>query len=175
MIELFFARIMVRFKAARTDTKMAAAVFGEECAGILRLIDGRPPEDLETRVLIKRIPGLEDSSRFWSVLMTLDHLRIVNNEVASVITSLSAGNKPRRVTSTATVKPSENADASVIAAFARSCEDFENAVAALPNLKTSMLHAHPWFGPMDAAAWHFMAGFHMSLHRKQIERILGSA
>ncbi|MBX3389322.1 MAG: hypothetical protein KF691_07680 [Phycisphaeraceae bacterium] len=40
------------------------------------------------RVLIPRLRGLEDSSRYWSVWMMLDHLRIVNSQVAMVIASL---------------------------------------------------------------------------------------
>jgi hypothetical protein len=27
---------------------------------------------------------------------------------------------------------------------------------------------HPWFGELDAQQWHFFAGFHMHLHRRQI-------
>jgi hypothetical protein len=32
--------------------------------------------------------------------------------------------------------------------------------------------AHPWFGPFTADQWHFMAAFHMRLHRGQIKAIL---
>ena len=28
-----------------------------------------------------------------------------------------------------------------------------------------------WFGPLNAADWFFLAGFHLNLHRRQIERI----
>jgi hypothetical protein len=45
-------------------------------------------------------------------------------------------------------------------------------VAATPYLRTKARFAHPWFGPLDAAGWHLMAGMHLSIHRVQIERIL---
>ena len=32
--------------------------------------------------------------------------------------------------------------------------------------------AHPWFGPMDASAWHALAGTHMGIHRAQIADII---
>lgn len=127
-----------------------------------------------TQVLIKRLPGLEDSSRYWSVVMTLDHLRIVNKEVAGVIASLCAGQLPQKPVSTAAVKPEEGVDLSVVSAFEQGCHDFEKTVAAQKELRTPLCHTHPWFGPMNAADWHFMAAFHMGLHRRQIERILGS-
>jgi hypothetical protein len=59
----------------------------------------------------------------------------------------------------------------VIAVFDKNCQEFGRAIAALPNLKTSMKHPHPWFGLMDAAGWHFMADFHMELHLKQMQLI----
>jgi hypothetical protein len=46
------------------------------------------------------------------------------------------------------------------------------SVTASPNLKTKTRFSHPWFGPLDASGWHAMAGSHMAIHRKQIERIL---
>jgi hypothetical protein len=123
-------------------------------------------------VLIKRLPGLEDSSRYWSMLMTVDHLRIVNDQINGVIVSLCAGQLPAGTASTAAVKPSQQVDVSIIAAFETSCADFEKTVAVQSDLKTTLTFPHPWFGLMDASSWHFMAGFHMQLHRKQMELIL---
>ena len=48
--------------------------------------------------------------------------------------------------------------------------DFE--IKGLETVRTKLRHAHPWFGPLDAAGWHAMAAMHMGIHRKQIERIL---
>jgi len=106
------------------------------------------------------------------LLMTADHLRIVNDQIAGVIASLCKGKVPAGAASTAAVKPSEQVDASIISAFEKTCADFEKTVTAQSDLKTKLTFPHPWFGPMDAAAWHFMTGFHMRLHRKQMELIL---
>jgi hypothetical protein len=173
-LEQFFARVMVRWMARRTDRPTATAIFARERDAILHLLEGASPEKLSTRVLIKRLPGLEDSSRYWSALMTVDHLRIVNAEITTVIASLGNGKSPSRVVSTAAVKPSETVDRSVIAAFEQVCRDFEQMVAGQANLQTEAVYAHPWFGDLNAAGWHFMTGFHMDLHRKQIERIFAA-
>ena len=171
-IERFFANRMIRWKAARTTREQATAIFDQQREAILRLLKGQNHTALAQLVLIKRLPGLEDSSRYWSLLMVADHLRIVNRDIAKVIASLGAGSIPEREATIAGVKPSPLATHAVIADFDQGCRDFTNTVAAVPNLKTSLKFPHPWFGPMDAATWHFMTGFHMQLHLKQMKLIL---
>ncbi len=121
--------------------------------------------------LIKRLPGLEDSSRNWSVFMTLEHLRIVNADIAEAISLLAQSRVPMRVVSTAAVKPAAGIGSEVIAAFEKSCDVLASTVTGVGDLRTKTRYDHPWFGPLDAAGWHAMAGFHLRLHRKQVECI----
>jgi hypothetical protein len=172
MIERFVANLIIRWKAARTTREQATAKFEMERTTILEILNGLDEATLSQQVLIKRLPGLEDSSRYWSLLMVVDHLRIVNRGIAESIASLGAGRPPERQASIAGVKPSPHATKEVIAVFDQGCRDFAATVAALSNLKTTLKFPHPWFGPMDAATWHFMTGFHMQLHRKQMKLIL---
>jgi hypothetical protein len=125
-------------------------------------------------VLIKRLPGIEDSSRFWSVYMTLDHVCIMNTVVARTIQTLGHGQVPSGKASTASVKPSPDADASAVEGFNHSCDLLLKCVATIPDLHTQTHFEHPWFGPLDAAGWHAMAAMHMNLHRRQIESILAT-
>ena len=171
-IERFVANLMIRWKAVRTSRQQAAATIDEQRAAILRLLEGLDPAALAQPVLIKRLPGLEDSSRYWSLLMVVDHLRIVNRDIAEVIAGLGTGHLPEREASIAAVKPSPQVTQAVIAEFDQGCRDFASAVAAVTDLKTALKFPHPWFGPMDAAAWHFMTGFHMQLHHQQMKLIL---
>jgi hypothetical protein len=115
---------------------------------------------------------LEDSSRYWSVWMTLDHLRIVHHSVGRVIRALTIGSVPPGRASTADVKPSPGATHAVLAEYERSCDELLATVAEVPTLNTSVRYAHPWFGPLNAAGWHALSGGHLSIHRLQIERIL---
>ena len=171
-LERFIANLMIRWQAARTSRTEAGATFSREQEAILALLQDRSPAELSRRVLIKRLPGLEDSSRHWSLLMVLDHLRIVNRDIGEVIGCLAAGRLPDREASIAGVKPSPDVAQAVIGEFGQGCRDFTESVARLGELRTRLKFAHPWFGPMDAAAWHFMTGFHMRLHRRQMELIL---
>ncbi len=174
-IELFFARLIFHFGRRTTSVAAARTTLVRERDAILALVRELDAATGAKRVLIRRLPGLEDSSRYWSVFMTLDHLRIVNESVEGVIAELLAGRVPPGEASTAAVKPAEDVGAEVVGAFVASYERLARTVAGdeAATLKTDVRFSHPWFGPLDAAAWHFMAGFHLRLHRKQVERILG--
>jgi len=171
-IELFIARLRFWWMQRRGCREEFTARFERERDAILSLASAQDEERASQRVLIDRLRGLEDSSRYWSVWMTLDHLRIVNHGTAGVIRALINGKPPERVASTATVKPSSEVDASVIQAFETSCSDFLGSFADTPDLHTRARYAHPWFGSFDAAGWQFLGGLHMGLHRRQIECIL---
>lgn len=169
--ELFFARLIFGWFRRSRPRAGVAAMFEEEREKILRLVSNCEAGQGTRRILIKRLPGLEDSSRDWSVYMTLEHLRIVNEGVREAIRSLAGGQVPGRVASTASVKPSPEADARAIRAFEEGCDRFRDVVAAIPDLRTAARYRHPWFGPLDAAGWHAIAAFHLRLHRKQVEAI----
>lgn len=176
-IELFFARLIFQFGRSTTSLAAAQATLVQEHDAILALARSRDAVTGAKRVLIRRLPGLEDSSRYWSVFMTLDHLRIVNDAISDAVSALLDGRVPPGAASTAAVKPSADVGAEVVEAFTASCRRLEGIVAAVPAaaLATPLRYAHPWFGPLDAAAWFFMAGFHLRLHRRQVELILAAA
>ncbi|MBX2861154.1 MAG: hypothetical protein KTR14_07960, partial [Vampirovibrio sp.] len=54
-------------------------------------------EKLTQKILINRFRGIEDSSRHWSVLMTISHLLITGEGVASNTEQLARGEKVDRV------------------------------------------------------------------------------
>jgi len=171
-IELFVGNILLRIRLATGDRGSFNARFNKERQAIRALVESCRGETGGKRVSIERPPGLEDSSRYWSVWMTLDHLRIVHHEIAKAIAQLGNGVVPSQKVSTATVKPSPEASEAVVAAYEASCDAVMAAVAALPDLHTSARLSHPWFGPLDAYGWHGLMGGHMGIHRGQIERIL---
>ena len=170
-MELAIARMLAAL-ARRTGTREGfKRQFDRERLVIRRLVESCDAEHLARRVLIRRPVGLEDSSRNWSVLMTLDHLRIVHNAMEDIIRKLTCGELPEGTASTAAVKPSEGVTVSVIADYEQSCDSLMKTSGA-GNLKTLLRYAHPWFGPMDAAGWHALAAAHIGIHRGQIERII---
>lgn len=161
-----------RFKNVNQQTAIEDYV--RESALIQKLVDGLSVESISERRLIPRLRGLEDSSRFWSVSMTLEHLIIVIRQMQSTIIELSEGRKIDHITTIAEVKPTGGLQSSDIRSeFARVTSSF---VAAMENLNLekhpAVTHAHPWFGELNAKEWLSFAAPHQSIHRKQIEEII---
>ena len=171
-IELFIARLILRRRLRGGTRESFNADFKRERERISNLYRNCDPEAAARRILIKRLRGMEDSSRNWSVWMTLDHLRMVNGAIAHTIDRLSRGIVPKVSASTAAVKPGQMADASVAAEYESSCESVLEAAKAATELKTTARYAHPWFGLLDAFGWHGLSGYHMGLHRVQLELII---
>ncbi len=172
-IELRIARWQFALRRWMGNRKTFTAAFQKERARIRALIDSSSPKYASERVLIKRLPGLEDSSRYWSVWMTLDHLRIVNTGILRTINLLTRGEAPPGKGSTAAVKPNPQAAKAVLPEYEKSCDKFLEAVSSAA-LNTKVQYEHPWFGLLNASGWHALAGSHMSIHRRQIERILSA-
>ncbi len=170
--ELLIGRLLFRIRRLRETRETLNARIVWERDAILALVEGCPEEDRGRRILIPRPRGLEDSSRNWSVWMTLDHLRITNRVFAASVKSLAAGRVPDRVASTADVKPSPAVTDEVEAAFVESCDRLLHTVAGIGDLRTPVKYAHPWFGPLDAHGWHALAAMHLAIHRGQIEAIV---
>jgi len=172
--ELWIARLLFRLKQRLGTREAFTARFEQERAAIREIIATCDPARRGEQVLIPRLRGLEDSSRHWSVWMTLEHLRITNSIFAMIITSLADGQVPTKKASTADVKPCADVTSEVEQAFEGSCDEMLAAAAAVPDLKTAARYAHPWFGPLDAAGWHTLAATHMSIHRAQITKIIAA-
>ena len=170
--EHFIARVLFRLRRMTGNREAFNAKFQHERTAIRALVDSCDAARRGERVLIDRQRGMEDSSRHWSVWMTLDHLRITNEAFARIITELTQGRIPEGTASTADVKPSPAVTGTVDAAYDQSCDAVLAAVAGAGNLKTAVRFPHPWFGPLDAFGWHALAGAHMGIHRGQIASII---
>jgi hypothetical protein len=169
-VELWAARWIVANARRKLDRRKAAELIARERVSLLKITEGRSPEECARRVLIPRLRGLEDSRCYWSTYMRLDHLRIVNEVVAHAIVELSSGRVPEGEASTATVKPRVDVGEEVIGAFIHSCDLLIEAEKSIK--PTTARYAHPWFCPLDAEAWLVMAGFHMRLHHAQVDKII---
>jgi hypothetical protein len=172
-VELLVARALFAWRQIRGNRDFFTADFQREREAIRALVRDCDAESGARRVLIDRVPGLEDSSRYWSVWMTLEHLRIIHTGISRTIGALAKGVVPPGKANTAAVKPVPDIGEAVVAEYEKSCDKLLETVAAISNLKTTARFAHPWFGPLDASGWHAMAGTHLAIHRQQIEQILG--
>ncbi len=171
-IELWVARLFFGRRLRKGTRERFTAEFQAERQKIAAELRPLTVEQASRRVLIPRLRGLEDSSRYWSVWMTLEHLRIVHEGVVGVIKSLAAGVVPPGAASTARVKPRVDVTETVVTAYENSCSAVLDTVASVKDLKTKERFPHPWFGPLNAFGWHALAANHLAIHRNQIEQII---
>ncbi|MGB0993746.1 MAG: hypothetical protein ACPG32_14915 [Akkermansiaceae bacterium] len=189
-LELVVIRSVFGVLRALLRKEQIDAWFLAEQYKILVLVDEVEFNHGSRRVLISRVTGIEDSSRNWSVFMTLEHLNIVNRAIANIVTALSKNLPIAQEVSVAEVKPAVEEhdeickkEAAVFAKekvekFASTCGFYRSALhrVNLSFLKfeggSSPTHQHPWFGSLNAHEWHLLAAVHMRIHRQQISRIL---
>lgn len=158
------------YRATSWDQRLA--MFEKNGRRILEVATTAEGHLLE-RALVPRLPGLEDSSRFWSISMVMEHLITVGSDMAELIVQLSNGQVPDRFVSIAAYKPkgAHTAEAQR-AEFDAFLATFRHAMTQLVGDRTSRAKfRHPWFGPRTAAEWLGVAALHQALHRKQAQLI----
>lgn len=146
----------------------------EEQGAELIELGERLPAPLQTRrVLVPPQIGLEDSSRFHSWAMVLEHLTIVGNDIAAILGDLTRGKTPPGVVRVEDLKPRGRIDA---------LTSVEQYRAMLIRVRQIMLnpqsdwnsrarYVHPWFGSLGPRQWACFAPFHQTIHLKQARRI----
>lgn len=176
----FFERILARYfflprQTRRLTWDQNVDLFKREVDRIGVLTKTLSREKMTTCVLIPRIRGIEDSSRYWSVAMTLEHLTIVNRAMASIIVELSQGRVPPIEVNIAKVKPQSSLDyQAALKDYLSTSLEVEQKLSSPQVLdrNSSAKLLHPWFGPITAHQWNWLLGVHQATHRRQIAEIL---
>ncbi|HEY1084273.1 MAG TPA: DinB family protein [Prosthecobacter sp.] len=173
-LELFILRGLFKTRLALGSPASFNRQFAVERERIRILISGLSESEGARQVLIRRPVGLEDSSRHWSVWMTLEHLRIMHKAIAGLVRSLTAGVVPPGEASTAAMKPQEGITSAIVLKYEASCDTVLKTLNASGAETAPFPFAHPWFGPLTIRGWHAMAALHLGIHRRQIERVLST-
>lgn len=161
------------FVAKKADWNESIQTFERINERIAKAVEGLTDEQLNTKVLVPRQRGLEDSSRYWSLAMTLEHLVIVGTNIRDVTISLMNGVVPDAVADIAKVKPHG------VMTAKQAVEDFENFRKTTMKMidekgrdqNSTAAFSHPWFGPINARQWHWLVGSHSAIHYLQIKNI----
>jgi DinB superfamily len=161
------------YVASRTPFELSRDRFVRTSAKILQELEGLSEPQLGQRVLVPKQTGLEDSSRYWSIAMTLDHIVIVGRQVVMVIDSLDSGVVPEVVADTSKVKPlGALSPQDAVQMFRDFSErDFPPVLPRLRNRNSKLRYRHPWFGPIPLQAWYWLLNTHSRIHLLQIRAI----
>ncbi|HYE33767.1 MAG TPA: DinB family protein [Methylomirabilota bacterium] len=170
--ELLFVRCAFALARGVMTPENALARFERETERIATLAQSLPLELAQRQVVIPRVMGIEDSSRNWSVLMTVGHLNITTAFIQAIVERLRNEEAIDREVRIQDVKPSVEQSETTVKLFRRICGRYVKSVAALGKLNSKTTHTHPWFGPLNAHGWHCLAAIHHTIHRRQIEAII---
>ncbi|HRK08013.1 MAG TPA: hypothetical protein PLZ57_09620 [Pseudobdellovibrionaceae bacterium] len=135
------------------------------------------PEDRGRRVLVPSQPGLEDSSRYWSAEMVLEHLWIVGSRIEGAALELSQGRVPHGVVDTAQVKPMGRVDETNVTDWMQRLDEWMKLATTRlkdvphPSRKSKATLTHPWFGEFRASQWVWLLGEHHGIHLRQLRGI----
>ena len=148
----------------------------KETQKILLICEGLTEQNFQTRKLIDRLRGMEDSSRFWSPALTIEHLLITLKGMTHIATELAQGKKPSIEVSTASVKPKQEDVTNKPIMLDKLKSLSENCFSQLKTLQSNHSNQfrleHPWFGPITSEGWVWVLAQHQALHRKQIQMIV---
>jgi hypothetical protein len=168
----WFGRRMLR---SRFDWDSAQAAIGRVSSRLAREAMSMNDATLTSRVLIQRLRGLEDSSRYWSPEMVLEHLVITGELFTHYVVALSNDQPivdPRGI---ADIKPSGGLGRAIITRFMAVHEAIPKRLAAEAGpFRAGPSHPHAWFGKLTAIDWLSLTAVHLALHAKQWQAIRAS-
>jgi hypothetical protein len=176
----WIARFFAPLLSARADLEQLEKSYERATQDLIRLVESLTPEQRMTRVFVPKQPGLEDSSRYWSVQEALNHLLIVSRSVEGVIEALAKGETPPGMGDPGLVKPKENSE-SVLADFKayapglyarlRAHVQKQSQQNQKPGFESTASFPHAWFGPFKIKQWFWLLSIHQNIHRKQVRTI----
>lgn len=170
--------LLLRFLAfplycATTRWEKALEAFTREGERILALVEPLSPSQFQQRVLVQAPIGMEDSSRYWSSAMVLEHLIEVGSRVATGIVELTNGEPVSIKADVADVKPQGGKGPEIIAQYRDFLQDYVHTLREdVGDVKSQLRHLHPWFGNLTAHQWACLGAIHQGVHRRQVQRIV---
>ena len=174
-MELFLLKnIQLPMAFATTSNEQAMKTFLQEARYHVDLVSKLSTEARDRKVLVPKLPSIEDSSRFWSAGMVLEHLIIVGERMGVIVQSLSAGKMPTGMSSIAEGKPPGKIGGEmIIEEYATFVDRFIKRMNNIePSVnKRNISYAHPWFGPLGVNQWICLSALHQKTHTKHLQAI----
>jgi gamma-glutamylcyclotransferase (GGCT)/AIG2-like uncharacterized protein YtfP len=128
-------------------------------------------EIFERLTTVRRLPGIEESTRHWSLAEVYEHLIIVNRRVAEVVVSLGSRREAGPSWTILDLKPHGRPAAELRRELGGLPVELAEVEKSVADWRSPTRHPHPWFGPLDVRNWWALNAIHNDVHRRQVERI----
>lgn len=163
---------LVRFKFRCTSRKGAGRIIRREAEETLAAVRSVTEAQGAEPTRVNKMPGVDEDMRDWSMYQALEHNVIVNRAMTGLINHIANGSPaPPKINPKTDVMPSLAPGQEQIAAFEASIAEHFEVIAKADNLRGTPTHPHPLLGPINAHNWHCMFGFHLMVHRRQLQSI----
>ena len=169
----WIAKWIVPLRSKRATWAESTALIEKTSLRIKALFEELDEKNLNRRVLVSKIFGLEDSSRYWSFGMTVDHLLITGNAFKFVVSELSHERVPDLEARTENVKPPQVIHTlEILNRYQQFSESLILEInQKIGNQRSKARFKHPWFGPLTASQWFWIIGVHQGIHLQQLRAI----
>jgi len=169
----FLRHVGFPFLNSIVSWERALDIFEKEGEKVLSFARSMEKDTLFERVLVPKLFGLEDNSRYYSVAMVLEHLLVVGTALQNRIPMLSQGKSVAQKIKIEDYKPYMEIDESIIEQYESFLHGFRKELEEnIDNIYLENRHEHPWFGELKAKDWSVMGAIHQVVHRRQIEAII---
>lgn len=164
------------FQSKKTPWEVSRARYEKLTAKIIAKAESIPAEKRKIKILVDPIIGLEDSSRYWSVDMLIEHLMIVSKNMEGIILQLTSGTVPQIKVDVAKVKPTVASSESSTQDLLKEYKTFappllQNLDSKMKNRDSPLTLLHPWFGECTARQWYWVLAAHQGIHWNQLKEI----
>jgi hypothetical protein len=148
-------------------------IFEKEGRKVLTLVQDLDQEMMNTKVLVPKLFGIEDNSRYYSAAMVIWHLTYVGNVINQGIISLSRGEQLDFTVKIENFKPFVEIGADVTEEYRQFLESYgTNLDNRVWDRFIQNYDAHPWFGPLNPHGRLVLSAVHQWVHRRQLENII---
>ena len=173
----FFDALVIRyyvapFQSRKADRDQNLRLFAMLGKRILKEAGDVPADKRDVKVLVPRMRGIEDSSRYWCVNEVLEHLIITGTPMRGLIEGLVKGEKSDYVVDVANFKPQgkyRGGDARPD--FEKFTTETLALLKELPIKNAGPTHLHPWMGQFNALQWIWLLAGHSGIHLAQLQAI----
>ena len=146
-VQLLFSRFILAVASAVDSRDSALRRFNAEACRIRKMVDPLDETVGVRRVLVPRLLGLEDSSRFWSPYMVVEHLVIVDTNMFRIMTDLVAGRLHPDEARIEDFKPAPSVGRASLVTFDKLVTQFNGQVPQWPDLRTRLPPRSPVVRP----------------------------
>ena len=172
-LEALYVRwYVVPYLSRKADKTTNLRLFAMIGARILKEFAQVPEGRRDTKVLVPRMKGVEDSSRNWSANEVLEHLMITGQGMRGLVIELANGRTSDYEVKIENFKPKgkyNGGDARED--FKRFLDETGELLKDLKIEDKGVTHLHTWKGRFNALQWCWLLAGHSGIHYAQLREI----